>query len=61
VTVLDLLWAPPLLLAIAVALAAAGRTEQRPVGRAIVRRFFELTIGLGFVGITIRLIVVLLA
>ena len=49
----DLLWAPPLLLAIAVVLGTVGRTRAEDIGRTIRRRFFELTLGLVLAGVAV--------
>jgi hypothetical protein len=61
VTFQDLLWAPPLLLAIAVVLGTVGRTRADEIGRTIRRRFFELTFGLVLVALLVRGVVTLFA
>ncbi len=60
-TLQDLLWAPPLLLAISVVLGAAGRHRPDEIRRTIRTRFVELVIGLALVGLFVRTIVTLFA
>lgn len=57
---LDLIWFPPLMLAIAVVVGAVGR-EPGEVRPAIVRTFFTLAGAVIVVGLIVRLIVQLLA
>jgi hypothetical protein len=56
VTLLDLLWLPPVMLAVALVLGASGRTGYRAISRAVVRTFLGLTLGVVAVGIAIHLI-----
>jgi hypothetical protein len=57
VTIVDLLWALPLLLAIALALGTAGRREPADIARHVRRTFVTLVLGLASVVVVIRLIV----
>jgi hypothetical protein len=57
----DLLWAPPLLLAIAVVLGTVGRHHADEIGRTIRRRFVELALGLVLVTVFVRAVVTLFA
>jgi hypothetical protein len=61
VTFRDLLWAPPLLLAIAVVLGTAGRHHADDIARTIRRRFLELLVGLVLVTVFVRTVVTLFA
>ena len=56
-TLVDLLWAPPLILAISVCLGTAGRSAPHDIRRHVRRTFIALTIGIAVVGIAIRAIV----
>jgi len=52
----DLLWLPPVMLAVAVVLGATGRDGVRTIGRSIWRTFVFLTIGVLAVGVAIHII-----
>ena len=53
---MDLLWLPPIMVAIAVVLGAAGRTGFRPILRSIWSTFLTLSFGVVTVGVTIHLV-----
>ena len=55
-TLIDLLWLPPVMLAVALVLGAAGRTGFHTIRRAVVRTFIGLTVGVILVGVAIHLI-----
>lgn len=55
-TWLELLWLPPVMLAIAVVLGAAGRTGLKPIVRSIANTFVVLTLGVVVVGIVIHVV-----
>jgi hypothetical protein len=61
VTLVDLLWAPPLVLAISVALGAAGRQHAAEIHPRIRQSFVALMVGLAMVGVIIRAAVLLFA
>jgi hypothetical protein len=58
-TFIDLLWFPPLMLAIAVVVGTAGR-RRGEIARAVRRTFIALVIGVIAVGIAVRVLVELL-
>jgi hypothetical protein len=53
---IDLLWLPPVMLAVATVLGATGREGVRVIGRAIVHTFVFLTIGVLVVGVVIHVV-----
>ncbi len=53
---MDLLWLPPVMVAIAVVLGAAGRRGFRPIVRSIWSTFLTLTFGVIAVGVAIHLV-----
>ena len=53
---IDLLWLPPVMLAVATVLGATGREGVRVIGRAIVHTLVFLTIGVLVVGVVIHLV-----
>ena len=59
-TFVDLLWFPPLMLAIAVVVGTAGR-RRGEIAHAIRRTFVALVLGVVAVGIAVRIVVELLA
>jgi hypothetical protein len=58
-TIVDLLWALPLLFAISLALGTAGRRRPSEIFLHVRRSFLALTLGLAMVGIAIRAVVTL--
>jgi hypothetical protein len=57
---IDLLWFPPLMLAIAIVVGGAGR-ERGEVGPAVWRTFFALASAVVVVALVVRLLVQLMA
>lgn len=55
-TLLDLLWLPPVMLAVALVLGAAGRNGAREIRSAVLRTFVGLTLGVVLVGIVIHVV-----
>jgi hypothetical protein len=53
---MDLLWLPPIMVAIAIVLGAAGRTGARPILRSIWSTFLTLSLGVVTVGVAIHLV-----
>ena len=53
---IDLMWLPPVMLAVAVVLGATGRDGVRTIGRAIWHTFVFLTVGVLVVGVVIHLV-----
>ena len=53
---IDLLWLPPVMLAVATVLGATGREGVRVIGRAIVHTLVFLTNGVLVVGVVIHLV-----
>lgn len=60
-TLLDLAWFPPLVLAIAVVLGACGSRPDGEIPRTIVHRFVQLLVGLTAVGVVVHTVVLLFA
>lgn len=60
-TLVDLLWLPPVMLAVALVLGAAGRHGYRDIRASVVRTFFGLTLGVMAVGIVIHIVARLFA
>jgi len=52
----DLLWLPPVMLAVALVLGTAGRSGARVIARSVWHTFFALTLGICAVGVCIHLI-----
>ena len=52
----DLLWLPPIMLAIAMVLGTAGTEGREEIKGAIVHTFFTLTIGVLVVGAVIHVV-----
>ena len=52
----DLLWLPPVMLAVAIVLGAAGRNGFKVVARSILQTFVALTLGVIAVGIGIHVV-----
>jgi hypothetical protein len=59
-TFLDLVWYFPLAIAAALVVGASGRDRPKEVVRGAVHAFWTLLLVVGGVGLTIRLLVVLL-
>ena len=59
-TLLDLLWFPPLMLAVAVVVGAAGR-QRGEIAVAVRRTFVALVLGVVAVSAIVRVVVTLLA
>ena len=53
---IDLVWLPPVLLAVALVLGAAGRNGFHVIRRAVVRTFIGLMLGVIVVGVVIHVI-----
>ncbi len=53
---IDLLWLPPVMLAVAVVLGAAGRTGFTATAKSILHTFVALTLGVVCVGVVIHVI-----
>jgi hypothetical protein len=53
---LDLLWLPPVMLAVALVLGSTGRTGWHEISRSVLHTFVALTIGVVCVGAAIHLI-----
>ena len=53
---IDILWLPPILLAVAIVLGTVGRTGFRQSVRAVRQTFVALSVGVVTVGIVIHLI-----
>lgn len=52
----DLLWLPPVMVAVAMVLGATGRHGRREVTRSIVHTFIALTLGVVIVGVVIHVV-----
>jgi hypothetical protein len=52
----ELLWLPPVMLAVAMVLGAAGRTGARAIARSIASTFAWLTGGVILVGLVIHVV-----
>lgn len=52
----DLLWLPPIMLAVAIVLGTAGRSGWQEIRRSIWNTFLALTLGVVAVGVVIHLI-----
>ena len=52
----DLLWLPPIMLAVAIVLGAAGRNGSKNISRSILQTFVALTLGVIAVGIAIHVV-----
>jgi hypothetical protein len=61
VTLLDLAWFPPLVLAIAVVLGACGSRPDAEIPPTIFHRFVQLLVGLSAVGVVVHSVVLLFA
>ena len=57
----DLLWLPPIMLAVSIVLGAAGRNGFKVIARSILQTFVALTLGVIAVGISIHLLSTLFA
>lgn len=57
----DLLWLPPIMLAVALVLGSAGRTGFRDIARSVLHTFVALTAGVIGVGIFIHVVARLFA
>ena len=57
----DLLWLPPVMLAVSLVLGAAGRNGFRDISRSVLHTFVALTAGVVGVGIFIHVIARLFA
>ena len=57
----DLLWLPPIMLAVSIVLGAAGRNGFKVIARSILQTFVALTLGVIAVGIAIHLLSTLFA
>ena len=58
---IDLIWLPPIMLAVSVVLGATGRNGLREISRSVMHTFVALTVGVLCVGIAIHLIASLFA
>ena len=58
---IDLIWLPPVMLAVSIVLGAAGRNGFKVIARSILQTFVALTIGVIAVGVAIHLIAQLFA
>jgi len=52
----DLLWLPPIMLAVAIVLGAAGRNGTQNISRSILQTFVALTLGVIAVGVAIHVV-----
>ncbi len=52
----DLIWLPPVMIAVAMVLGATGRHGAREVTRSIVHTFIALTLGVVIVGLVIHVV-----
>jgi hypothetical protein len=52
----DLIWLPPVMLAVAIVLGTAGRDDLPTIGRSIRQTFVALTFGVIAVGVVIHLV-----
>ena len=55
----DLLWLPPVMLAVAIVLGSAGRNGLQVICRSILQTFVALTLGVIAVGIGIHVVATL--
>ncbi len=55
-TWLELLWLPPVMIAIAIVLGTAGRTGFKAIVRSIYNTFVVLTLGVVIVGVVIHVV-----
>ena len=53
---LDLVWLPPIMLAVSLVLGATGRSGFRDISRSVMHTFFALTMGIVCVGVAIHLV-----
>jgi hypothetical protein len=52
----DLLWLPPVMLAVALVLGAAGRTGFVNIARSVLHTFIALTVGVLVVGLVVHVV-----
>ena len=55
-TWMDLLWLPPIMLAVSIVLGATGRDGFRDISRSVMHTFVALTVGVVCVGVAIHLV-----
>lgn len=57
----DLVWLPPVMLAVALVLGSAGRDGFMDIARSVVHTFVALTLGVLVVGVVVHIIALVFA